>query len=396
MLTVSKVNAAKPKAKQYKVYDERGLFIIIKPNGSKWWRFRYRFNDKDREISMGVYPDVSLKQARVNRDNARTLVADGIDPSAKRQAEKVAGNDTFEAVAREWLSMQTWIESSGKRVTRRLEKDIFPWLGKRPIAEITAPDLLVALKRVEKRGAIETAHRILQSCNKIFRYAIATHRADRSPAQDLKDALTPVKQTHFASITEPKAIGELLRALDGYTGGFITRSALKLAPMVFTRPNELRHAEWSEIDLDKAIWRIPGEKMKKGVTHLVPLSKQAIEILEEVQPLTGEGRYVFPSVRSTKRPMSENTVTGALRRLGYNGKQMTGHGFRSMASTLLHEQGWLSDAIEAQLAHTKGGVKGVYNYAEHLPLRVEMMQSWSDYLDGLKTGGEVIAIRSKA
>lgn len=396
MLTVSKVKAAKPKAKQYKVYDERGLFIIIKPTGAKWWRFRYRFNDKDREISMGVYPDVSLKQARINRDDARTLVADGIDPSAKRQAEKVAGNDTFEAVAREWLGMQTWIESSGKRVTRRLEKDIFPWLGKRPIAEITAPDLLVALKRVEKRGAIETAHRILQSCNKIFRYAIATHRADRSPAQDLKDALTPVKQAHFASITEPKAIGELLRALDGYTGGFITRTALNLAPLVFTRPNELRHAEWSEINLDEAIWRIPGNKMKKGVTHLVPLSKQAIEILEEIQPLTGDGRYVFPSVRSAKRPMSENTVTGALRRMGYTGKQMTGHGFRSMASTLLHEQGWLSDAIEAQLAHTKGGVKGVYNYAEHLPLRTEMMQAWSNYLDGLKAGGEVVAIRSKA
>ena len=392
MLSDNQIKNAKPREKQYKLYDEKGLFIIIRPNKSKWWRFKYRFNNKYREISLGVYGDVSLKQARTKRDNARTLVADGTDPSARRQADKVAGNDTFEAVALEWLKMQTWFDTNGPRVKRSLEKDIFPWLGKRPIGEITPPELLATIKRVENRGAIETAHRILQTCGKIFRYAIATHRADRSPAQDIKDALKPVKQTHFASITDPKGIGDLLRAIDAYKGGFITRCALKLSPLVFTRPGELRHAEWSEIDLDEAIWRIPGEKMKKGNKHLIPLSRQAIEILEEIQPLTGDGKYVFPCVRSDDRPMSENTVIGALRRLGYTGDQMTAHGFRSMASTLLHEQGWLSDAIEAQLAHVTGGVKGVYNYAQHLPLRTEMMQAWADYLDGLKAGGKVVPI----
>lgn len=394
-LTASQIKNAKPREKQYKLYDEKGLFVIVRPNGALWWRYKYRFAKRQREISMGVYPDVSLKQARDKRDDARGLVADGIDPSAKRQAEKFAGNDTFEAVAREWLARQPWTADSVKRITGRFEKHVFPWLGKRPITEITPLDLKVVIKRVEKRGKVDTARRILNTCDRIFCYAVADGRAERSPAQDIKGVIKTVKTQHLSTITDEKEIGALLRAIDGYKGGFVTSCALKLAPLVFTRPGELRRAEWSEIDMDSAVWRIPSEKMKRGITHLVPLSEQAIAILEEIHPLTGDGTYVFPSVRSSKRAMSENTITGALRRLGYTGKQMTGHGFRSMASTLLHEQQWMSDAIERQLAHAVGGVKGVYNYAQHLDIRTEMMQSWADYLDGLKAGGEVVPIGKK-
>ena len=281
----SQIKQAKPRDKQYKLTDGKGLFIIIRPNGAKWWRFKYRFADKHREISMGIYPDVSLKQARIKRADARTLVADGIDPSAKRQAEKVAGNDTFEAIAREWLKQQPWTADSVKRITGRFEKHVFPWLGKRMITEITPPDLKVVIKRVEKRGKVDTARRILNTCDRIFCYAVADGRAERSPAQDIKGVIKTVKTEHLATITDEKEVGALLRAIDGYKGGFVTSCALKLAPLVFTRPGELRRAEWSEIDIDGAIWRIPGEKMKRGITHLVPLSKQAIEILEEIQPL---------------------------------------------------------------------------------------------------------------
>lgn len=391
-LTASQIKNAKPREKQYKLYDEKGLFMIVRPNGAKWWRYKYRFAKRHREISMGIYPDVSMKQARKKRDAARVLVADGTDPSAKRQAEKDAGNDTFKALTIEWIKQQPWTADSVKRITGRFEKHVFPWLGNRLITEITPPDLKVVIKRVEKRGKVDTARRILNTCDRIFCYAVADGRAERSPAQDIRGVIKTVKTQHLATITDEKEVGALLRAIDGYKGGFIATSALKLAPLVFTRPGELRRAEWSEIDLDGAIWRIPGEKMKRGITHLVPLSEQAIAILKEIQPLTGDGQYVFPSVRSKKRAMSENTITGALRRLGYTGKQMTGHGFRSMASTMLHEQQWPSDAIERQLAHAVGGVKGVYNYAQHLDIRTEMMQSWADYLDGLKAGGQVVAI----
>lgn len=285
------------------------------------------------------------------------LLAEGIDPSEHKQAAKLAGDqDSFEHVAREWHGKykSNWTENHGNRILTRLEKDIFPWIGKRSINELTAPTLLTVLRRIESRGAIETAHRAMQNCGQVFRYAVATRRAERDPTGDLlKGALPPVKKNHLASITNPKKIGELLRAIDTYEGHFISRCALKFAPLVFVRPGELRQAEWVEIDLDNAEWKIPAEKMKMQQVHIVPLSRQAVELLEEIKPLTGNGRYVFPSIRTNKRPMSENTVLAGLRRLGYSKEEMTGRGFRSMASTLLNEQGWHRDAIERQLAHTR-------------------------------------------
>jgi len=272
----------------------------------------------------------------------------------------------------------------GERILRRLEVDIFPWIGKRPISEIMAPEILAALRRIENRGAIETAHRAHQNVSQVFRYAIATGRAERDPSADLRGALEPVKKRHLASITDPKAIGDLLRAINDYKGFFVTKCALRLAPLVFVRPGELRKAEWKEINFENAEWRIPAEKMKMRSVHIVPLSMQAIAILKEVESLTGHGKYVFTGVRTIHRPMSENTVTGALRRLGYTSDEMTGHGFRSMASTLLNEQGWNRDAIERQLAHSeRNDIRAAYNYAEYLPERRKMMQYWADYLDGL-------------
>ena len=395
-LAATKVKQAKPREKAYKIYDERGLFLIVKPNGSKLWRFKYRFAGKYREISMGVYPDVSLAKARKRRDLAREQLADGLDPSMVRQANQSATNkETFEAVAREWWGRFSpkWSKNHASRIMRRLEKDIFPWMGNRPIRELEPPELLQVIRRIEARGAVETAHRALQNCGQIFRYGVATGRCARDPSPDLRGAITPVQKTHFASIKEPAAIGELMRAIHGYTGEFVTRCALQLAALTFVRPGELRYAEWSEFDLDAAQWRIPGSKMKMGRDHIVPLSRQAVDVLRDLEPLTGQGRYVFPSIRSKQRPMSENTVNGALRRLGYTREEMTGHGFRSMASTILNEQQWPPDVIERQLAHgEKNQVRAAYNHAEHLPERKRMMQHWADYLDGLRKGGDVVPI----
>lgn len=398
-LTDTAVRNAKSKEKDRKPFDGGGLFLLVKPNGARYWRFKYRFHGREKLLALGVYPDVTLKSARDKRDDARKLIADGIDPSKARKAEKAARNNenSFEAIAREWWGNResNWSESHSSRIMLRLENDVFPWIGTKSIGDITPAELLTVLRRVESRGAIETAHRIHQSCGQIFRYAVATLRAERDTSADLKGALPPVSKKHYPSITDPKLIGELLRVIDGYQGAFITRCALQLAPLTFVRPGELRHAEWSEIDLDKAEWRIPAEKMKMKTVHIVPLSIQAIAILNEIKPLTGQGKYVFPSVRSPKRPMSENTVNAALRRLGYTKKEMTGHGFRSMASTILNEQGWNKDAIERQLAHTERDlVRASYNYAQHLPERVKMMQWWADYLEGLKQGAEIVSIRN--
>ncbi len=394
---------AKPKEKAYKLSDEKGLYLFIKPNGSKLWHLKYRFLGKEKILSIGIYPDVSLSDARNARDKARKLLADNIDPGlakqvAKRSAKEAAEN-SFEMIAREWYLKfaSKWTPSHGERILRRLEKDVFPWIGKRPITEITAPELLTVLRRIENRGAIETAHRAHQNCGQIFRYAVATGYAERDPSNDLKGAIPPTKQKHHASIINPSAIGELLRAIDGYQGQFITKCALRLAPLVFVRPGELRHAEWTEINFTAKEWRIPAEKMKMRVMHIVPLSKQAIEILQELKALTGNGKYLFPGVRSINRPMSENTVLGALRRLGYTSNEMTGHGFRSMASTLLNEQGWKPDGIERQLAHgERNKVRAAYNYAEYLPERKKMMQHWADYLDKLKKGAEIIVLKQFA
>jgi len=324
------------------------------------------------------------------------MIANDIDPSMQKRATRIAKADSFEAVAREWFAKQktSWKPGHAKTVIGRLENNIFPWLGNTPINDIEPPDMLAVLRRIESRGAIETAHRIKRVCGQVFRYGIATGRCKRDPVPDLRGALTPVNQTHLATITDPKRVGELLRAIEGYSGTFEVKCALQVAPYLFVRPGELRHAEWSEIDLDAAIWRIPAEKMKMKRMHLVPLSKQVVAILRDLQPLTGRGKYLFPSVRSTVRPMSENTVNAALRRMGFEKSEICGHGFRAMASTILHEQGWKSDVIERQLAHVEGNkVKGAYNHAKHLPERVKMMQHWADYLDGLRTGADVIPIK---
>ncbi|MGH8584662.1 MAG: tyrosine-type recombinase/integrase [Gammaproteobacteria bacterium] len=398
-LTNTAIRNAKPGEKPAKLFDGGGLYLILTPAASRWWRCDYRYGGKRRTLSMGVYPAVGLRQAREKRDAARKQLAAGIDPGLARKAERSAAADSFEAVAREWLAKHAprWAPGHASKIIGRFERDVFPWLGTRPVGKVTAPELLEVLRRIEARGAIETAHRVHQNCGRVFRYAIATGRAERDPAADLRGALPPVAEKHHAAITDPKAIGALLRAIDGYQGSFVTQCALRLAPLVFVRPGELRAAEWSELDLDAGEWRIPAERMKMGAIHIVPLSHQAVEALRELHPLTGSGRYVFPSERTRARPMSENTVNAALRRLGYAKDETTGHGFRSMASTLLNEQGWHRDAIERQLAHgERDAVRAAYCYAEYLPERRRMMQVWADYLDALKNGGEVVSLLGMA
>lgn len=402
-LTDLELKNAKPRGKPYKLFDGGGLYLEVAPAGGKWWRLKYRHSGKEKRLSLGTYPETPLasvkrndrviKGARDKASDARMLLADGIDPSQHRQAEearKVAiQTDSFEAVAREWFgkNKSRWVEGHSEKIISRLERDLFPWIGARPVAELTAPNLLACLRRIEARGSLDTAHRAKQDASAIMRYAIATGRAQRDPAQDLRGALPPAKGGHFAAIVDPQAVGGLLRAMDGYKGDLVTRCALRLLPLVFVRPGELRYAEWAEFDLDGAEWRIPGERMKMRETHIVPLAAQAIAILRELQPLTGEGRLLFPSMRTKSRPMSENTINAALRRMGYGTDQMTGHGFRAMASTLLNEQGWKPDAIERQLAHAeRNKVRASYNHAQFLPERRKMMQAWADYLERLAAG----------
>jgi integrase len=396
------VKKAKPEAKPYKMADGGGMYLEVMPNGSKYWRLKYRFDGKEKRLALGVYPDITLADARCRRDEARRNLANDIDPGEHRKAAKAAKSEraanSFEVIAREWFAKNaaTWTESHGSRIIRRLERDIFPWIGGRPIAEIKAPELLATLRRIEERGAVETAHRAQQNCGQVFRYAIATGRAERDPAPDLKGALPPVRQTHHAAITDPKAIAELLRAMDSYQGSFVTKCALRLAPLFFVRPGELRKAEWAEIDLDKAEWNIPAERMKMREPHLVPLSSQAVKILRELHALTGEGRYVFPGARTNGRPMSDNAVLAALRRMGFAKDEMSGHGFRAMARTILDEVlGVRPDFIEHQLAHAVRDPNGrAYNRTAHLAERRKMMQQWADYLDKLKAGAEVITLRA--
>lgn len=398
-LTDIQIRNARPEAKQYKLSAGKGLYLIVAPNGGKWWRVRYRFDGKQKELSAGTYPDVTLKAASIKRDDIRRMVADGLDPLYERKIDKLSkrsnSENSFESVTREWHQKlkANWSKDHAERTITRFEKDVFPWIGSREANQVNAPELLAVLRRVESRGALDTAHRIHQQTSQVFRYAIATGRAERDPASDLKGALPPVRVKHHSSITEPQQVGGLMRSLQNYSGSFVTGCALRLAPLVFVRPGELRQAEWKEFDLDNAEWRIPGNKMKMGVLHIIPLSKQALAILNDLKPLTGSGKYLFPSNRTKTRPMSDNTLNAALRRLGYTKEEMTAHGFRSMASTILNEQGWNTDAIERQLAHSeKNGVRAAYNYAEYLPERKSMMQSWADYLDGLAAGADVIPI----
>ena len=393
MLTDVAARNAKFSDKPYKISDSGGLYLLVKSTG-KYWRMNYRYAGKQKTFAIGVYPAVSPGCCQ---KEARELLGKDIDPSLNKainkQIVRTAAENTFKAVALEWhaKTSKTWAESTATNIKRYLEKDIFPWLGNRVIKDIAAPELLAVLRKIESRGAHEKAQRCREYAGRVFRYAIATGRAERDPSGDLRGALTPVKVKHHASITDPKAIGALLRSISGFTGSYITKCALQLAPLVFVRPGELRHAEWTEIDFDKPEWRIPGHKMKMKKPHIIPLSAQAVEILQSIHPLTGDGQYIFPSIRSGARPMSENTINAALRRMGYEKDEMTGYSFRSMASTLLHEHGWPHEAIERQLAHAeRNKVVAAYNYAEHLPKRKEMMRWWADYLDELAAGAKVV------
>ncbi len=393
-LTATTVRNAKPNSKTQKLFDGRGLYLEISPRGGKWWRYKYRFNGKEKRISLGVYPDVSLSDARERLQDARKLVANGVDPSEARKAEKAAGTEraanSFEVIAREWFDMKKpgWVESHSKKVIGRLEKNIFPWLGAKPIAEITAPKLLPIIRRIEQRGVIETAHRSLQHCSQVFRYAVATGRAERDPASDLRGALTPTNAKHFAAVTTPDEVAGLLRQLDGYQGTLVVQCALRLAPLVFVRPGELRQAKWEDIDLDAGRWEFLVKKT--NTDHIVPLSLQAVSILRELQPLTGHGKYVFPSARHPKgdRAMSDNAILAAMRKMGIAKNEMSGHGFRAMARTMLDEiLRFRVDYIEHQLAHAVKDPNGrAYNRTAFLPERRKMMQEWADYLDKLKAG----------
>jgi len=374
--------------------DGHGLLLLVKAAG-KYWRFNYRYADKQKTLALGVYPEVSLAKARKRRDDARELLADGKDPGqAKReekQAKVAAANDTFEKIARSWLekTAASRAKSTQGKITTWLENHVFTQIGKMPISEIGPRDVLSALQKIEARGAIESAHRVKQVCGQVFRYAVAIGSVDRDVTADLKGAIAVAIKVHYAAITEPKQAGELMRSIHSYSGHAYAVAALKLAPLVFVRPGELRAAEWREIDLENAEWRIPANKMKMGIDHLVPLCTQAIDILKYIQKLTGNRKFVFPSIRSEDRPMSENTINAALRSMGYSKDVMTGHGFRAMARTIMDEiLGERVDLIEHQLAHAVKDPNGrAYNRTAHLPARREMMQRWANYLDQLRTGG---------
>jgi len=404
-LTDTAIRKAKPSQKTTRLFDQRGLYLEISPNGGKWWRLKYRIGGKEKRLSLGIYPDIGLKDARDRCDEARKLLQRGIDPSVSRKAEKqlhanMAAN-SFEIVTREWIAKNAtvWIDDHSGRITRLFERDILPWLGGRPISEIEATELLTVMRRIEARGAVDTAHRALGHCWQVFRYGIATGRCKRNPAADLRGnggALTPVQGHHFAAATDPSKLAKILRSMDGYEGTLPVRCALRLAPLVFVRPGELRKAEWQAIDLDQAEWRYVISKTKTD--HIVPLSRQAVEILRELQPLTGPGKYAFPSARSNKRPMSDNAILVAMRAMEIGKEEMTGHGFRAAARTILDEVLKVRvDLIEHQLGHRVKDPNGrAYNRTSFLPERKRMMQQWADYLDRLKAGAEVIEMAQRA
>jgi integrase len=390
-LTDTAVRKTKSSDKPFKLADGLGLYLLVTPSGGKLWRMKYRHGGKEKLIAFGVYPDVPLARAREKRDEARRLLADGIDPANNRKAQKAANVErsanSFEVVAREWFHERKagWSPSHSSRLLKRLQNDVFPWIGGRPIAEIGAPEVLAVMRRIEGRGTLDTAHRVHQDCGQVFRYAIATGRAERDPTPDLRGALPTASGGHFASITEPASVGELLRAIDGFKGTFIVQCALKLAPMLFVRPGELRQARWQEFDLDKAEWKYLVTKTK--TEHLVPLATQAVTTLRELHTLTGHTEFVFPGARSNGRAMSDAAVNAALRRMGYDTRtEITGHGFRAMARTILHEVlNFAPEIIEHQLAHKVPDALGVaYNRTKFLPGRKAMMQQWADYLDKIK------------
>jgi integrase len=402
-LTNTEVKAARPQSEPYKLYDAKGLYLLVEPKGGRLWRMKYRFNGKEKKLAIGTYPEISLKDARDKRDEARSLLSAGVDPSQRkktdRQTQAVQAANTFKAVADEYIAKREREGLAEVTLTkaRWLLKLLAVKIGARPIAQITAPELLLALRAVEKQDKLETARRMRSFAGRVFRYGLATGRCERNIAADLLGALTAPTVTHRAAILKPAAVGALLRAIDGYTGQPSTTLALRLAPHVFVRPGELRHAEWQEVDFERAVWVIPGSKMKMGKDHQVPLSRQAVAILQEARKhATGEG-YIFPSLSSAKRPISENTLNGALRRLGFKGDQMTAHGFRAIASTLLNQTGqWNPDAIERALAHGQdNAVRAAYHRGTYWDERVRMAQWWSDHLDTLRAGGKVIALKPR-
>ena len=409
MLTDTAIRKAKPTDAPRKLSDSGGMYLLLKPDGGRYWRMNYRFAGKQKTLALGVYPVVTLADARQRRAEARKLLANSIDPSDVKRAAKVAQahaealtTNTFKAVAQEWLVRR---EARGDTAQTTLAKDrwrletyLYPAIGSRPIAEITPRELRDTLRPIADSGKLETANKTKTTAGQIFRWAMLEEKVESNPATSLRGLFASPTPTHRASITDPARIGELLRAIDRYTGRLTTLTALKLAPLVFVRPGELRKAEWAEFDLNAAIWRIPAHRMKMNATHLVPLSTQAVQILWDLHPLTGSDVLLFPAIGKSGKPMSENTVNQALRRLGYSKDDMTGHGFRSMAATRLNEMGWNADAIERQLAHAESNkVRAAYTHAaQFLEERTRMMQAWSDYLDGLKTGAKVVPIRHRA
>lgn len=400
-LTDTAARQAKPKEAAYKLADSGGLYLLVQPNGAKYWRLKYRIASKEKVLALGVYPEVKLAEARAKRDEAKKLISSGIDPIAARREEerqqKIRAGNSFEAIAREWHEQQRgrWTDDTAGRAIALLEADLFPSLGDRPITEITAPMVLEAVRKVEKRGALDVASRALQRAKAVFRYAIQTGRAEYNPASDLAGALKTRKVEHRAALGRSE-LPELLRKIEAYDGQPVTRLALRLVVLTFVRSRELREASWEEFDLDRAEWRIPAERMKMRAPHIVPLSAQAVATLKELQLLTGRYPLVFPGQNDHERPMSENTLLYAMYRMGYHGRA-TVHGFRATASTILNESGFRHDAIERQLAHAeRNKVRAAYHRSEYLEERKKMMQWWADFLDGIAKGAEVIPLASKA
>jgi len=404
-----KVRNAKTQEKQKKLYDTDGMYLLVtppgtkSPEGGKCWRLKYRFDGKEKTLALGTYPEISLGEARKRTAEAREQLAKGIDPGAVKRAKKaaraIAAANSFEVIAREWHEKykKEWKPDHAVRKLTRFEKEVFPWIGSRPIADITAPELLTVLRKVEGRGALDTAHRIRFDCGKVFLYAIATARGERNPAEELRGALPPARFKNFAAPTKPDDVGRLLLAIEGYKGTYVVRSALQLAPLLFVRPGELRHAEWSEFDLDNALWDVPARRMKEEISHLVPLSAQALQVLKDLWPLTQHSKYVFPNLRSPLRCMSENAVNCALRCMGFGKEEVCGHGLRATARTMIRERLHADvEYIEIQLAHATKSPNGTaYDRVSFLPERREMMQMWADYLDELKAsarGGPTMAV----
>lgn len=396
------IRALKPTEKDQKVFDGGGLYLLVTKSGSKLWKLKFRVHGKEKKLSLGAYPAVSLKDAREKRDDAKRQLANGEDPAKQKRERKLKAKIenalTFELVARDYIQKMIDEEKAPATVKKAewLAGQLFPALGKRPIGEITPPEVLEVLKKIEKSGKRETARRLRSFSSRVFRYGVATGRGQYDPSAALRGALVAPVVKHHAGITDPIRLGELMRAIDAYQGQPATMIALQVTPHVFQRPGEVRQMRWSELDFESNVWSIPAGRMKQREPHFVPLSRQAVSLLQQMQPLTGRGEFVFPSIRTLSRPMSENTVNGALRRLGYHGDEMTAHGFRTTASSLLNESGkWNPDAIERALSHAdKNQIRGTYNRSPYWPERVAMAQWWSDYLDTLKTGAKIIPLKA--